>query len=279
MGDLLGIAYQAKRDGKTDRYFHEFAPHARGKLVARDDGRRLYIDGGSYIVTDHGIEDMPKLFTVNPSPRRKGKPMARRRRAASTRRRATRQVAIFSANPRRRRRSRARRSYRRNPVQSRYLSNPRRRRRRSVTTARRRSYRRNPSARRLGGGLAKLIMPAVGVGIGALAAEFAMAQMPIPATWKTGVMRQVTKAGVAIGLGYVVGKILKQKRLGMYIGLGGVAIAAHDLAKELLLKQFPSMQFGYYNPGMVSGGFGQYLPNMTGDEMAMAGNEQVAYGI
>src|SRR5882724_6002410 len=98
MGPMVGVAYEAVRDGKRQQYFHEFKKSARPNLVAQDDGKKLYIEGGKYHVTDRGIEDMPQLFVVNPSPRkgrtkRKARPMARRRRT-STRRRATRQVAI-----------------------------------------------------------------------------------------------------------------------------------------------------------------------------------------
>src|SRR5207249_11178912 len=49
MGPVVGIAYEAKRDGKTKQYFHEFKKKARPDLVAKDDGSQLYIDGGKYM--------------------------------------------------------------------------------------------------------------------------------------------------------------------------------------------------------------------------------------
>ncbi len=263
MGPVLGIAYEAKRDGKTQPYFHEFAKPVRPKLVSRDDGRQLYIDGGSYIVTDHGIEDMPKLFTVNPSPRRKAKPMAaRRRKRSSARRRATRQVAIFSANPARRRRRRRitrarRRSFLGNPA-------PRRAGRRRSTVRR---YRRNPSARGLGGSFAKLLMPAAGIGLGAIGTEILMGQLPIPAAWKVGVARHVTKGAVGVAAGWAIGKVLRQKRLGMYFSLGAIAIAVHDGVKEVLAAKMPNLAMGYYSPGMITGPMGEYLPSGVGADV------------
>lgn len=57
MGELVGVAYAAKRDGKTDTYFHKFKKDSRPSLVAAHDGSSLVISGGRYHVTDRGIED------------------------------------------------------------------------------------------------------------------------------------------------------------------------------------------------------------------------------
>jgi hypothetical protein len=261
MGPVVGIAYEAKRDGAKRQYFHEFKKAARPSLVSKDDGSQLYIDGGRYKVTERGIEDMPALFVVNPSARKgaksKGKPMARRR-SATRRRRRTSQVAVFRANPIRRRRRRAassgrRRSYLRNPA-------PRRARRRRSVSVRR--FRRNPSARRLGGGalnFGKSLLPAIGIGVGAVGAEIIMGYLPIPANFKTGVLRHVTKGVVAVAAGFLIGKVLRQKRLGNFVALGGVVIAAHDALKEVITSRMPAIPFGQYVP-TVRGGLGEYLP-------------------
>lgn len=269
MGPVVGIAYEAVRDGARKQYFHEFKKTARPDLVAREDGRKLYIDGGRYKVTDRGIEDMPQLFVVNPSPRSrsggkaKRKPMARRRTA--TRRRATRQVAVFRANPVRRRRRhhsaaapvrRRRRAFARNPVV--------RRRRSSV-----RRYRRNPSARRIGGAavnFGKMLLPAAGIGLGAVGSEIILGYLPIPASFKTGVMRHVTKGVVGVTAGLVIGKVLKQKRLGNYLALGAVVIAVHDAAKELIAARAPGIHMGQYTavPRSQFGGMGYVNPAQVG---------------
>lgn len=274
LGSLLGVAYEAKRDGKTDRYFHEFGKKARPDLVVRDDGKQLYVSGGRYEVTDHGIEDMPHLFVVNPSPRRKKKApaskrkaptMARRRRRKSSVRRVARAVTSFRANPiRRRRRRRVARAssvrrFKRNPIMG-----VRRRRRSS------------------GGGrglpkLTALVLPAIGIGAGAVLSEVAMGYLPIPANLKTGPLRHVTKGAISLALGMAVAKFAN-KKTGELMALGGLTIAAHDLMKESILRFAPSTKFGgvgYYNPGQTQqlgyydasitpGGFGMYTDTRPG---------------
>lgn len=270
LGSLLGVAYEARRDGKTDRYFHEFGKKARPDLVVKDDGSQLYISGGNYAVTDHGIEDMPALFVVNPSPRRKkaakatskkrkSTTMARRRRTSTVRRRRVtrRSVTTFKANPIRRRR--------------------RSRRTAVAVGTRRRSYRRNPIVgvrrrRRSGGGgrgfpkITALIMPAVGIGAGAVLSEVVIGYLPIPANFKTGPARHLTKGVVSLALGMAVAKFAN-KKAGELMALGGLTIAVHDSIKELVLRYAPSTKFGgygYYNPAQVTNGMGMYLNTSPG---------------
>lgn len=297
MGPAVGVAYEAVRDGERAQYFHEFAKKARPTLVARDDGRQLYLVGGDYTVTERGIEDMPDMFIVNPSPRRgaaaKRKTMAlpkrsrsgrflkgggnrKTRRASTSRRRsAPRQVAVFAANPAPRKRRRAATS------------------RRAKPKARR--FRRNPSGRKMLGGLGTMLIPAAGVGAGAVGAEILMGYLPIPASWKSGVMRQVTKGAVGLAAGWAISHFLKQKKLGFYVMAGAVVIAVHDGIKELITARTPTIgargafgqyvlpmrsQFagagrgmGYVNPAMTRS-FGQYVPPLRsqfgGDAPIMA---------
>lgn len=249
MGPAVGVAYEAVRDGEKAQYFHEFAKQARPALVARDDGKQLYLVDGKYTVTERGIEDMPELFVVNPSARRgaasKRKAMAtpkrnrsgrfvkgsaKRRAAPARRRRASRQVAIFSANP---------------------TARPKRRRAAKRTTTKRRTYRRNPSGRKMFGGIGQLIIPAAGVGGGAVLAELFMGYLPIPANFKSGVMRQVTKGAVGLAAGWVISNVLKQKKLGFYVMAGAVVIAVHDGIKEFLVSRAPDFS--------GKGAFGQYV--------------------
>lgn len=275
MGPLLGVAYEARRDGKTERYFHEFKKSARPRLVASDDGRQLYIDRGAYKVTARGVEDMPNLFVVNPSPRKgrsspqkKGSAMATRRRRRRSGGRSRSAVSIFTSNPRRRRRARSstrrrifasnprrrRRSYRRNPATAArrvYRRNPRRR-----AVARRR-YRRNPGLGGVGK-LSSLLLPAVFIGLGGLGTEIACAYLPIPMAWKMGPMRYVVKGAVGVGLGLVIAKVFKQKRLGYYFAAGAVVLMTHDIAKAWMNANTPAVRgLGYTNPGSVVR-FGQY---------------------
>lgn len=273
MGPVVGIAYEARRDGKTDRYFHEFAKSARPDLVSSDNGKQLFLTGGNYTVTERGIEDVPELFVVNPSPRRaaarKGKPMAK-----PARNRKGRFV----------KRGAARATYKRNPA-------PRRKRRRSTTAKRRRAstrqvavFRANPVRRRrykrnpIPGvrGLGKMIVPAMGVGAGAVGSEIVMGYLPIPAQWKTGVMRHITKGGVGVAAGMILAKVLKQKALGFYVAAGAIAIATHDALKEFIAARLPMIEqsgfggMGYINSGAIAR-FGQYvapLPSQFGQYVA-----------
>lgn len=57
LGRLLGVSYEATRDGRKEKYYHPFAAPARPDLLVSSDGRSLHISGGKYRVTDHGIED------------------------------------------------------------------------------------------------------------------------------------------------------------------------------------------------------------------------------
>lgn len=249
MGPAVGVAYEATRDGETAQYFHEFAKKARPALVARDDGKQLYLVDGQYTVTERGIEDMPELFVVNPSARRgaapKRKAMAATKRnskgrfvkgsgrkaRAPARRRSGRQVAIFTGNP---------------------AARPKRRRAAAKrTTTKRRSYRRNPSGRKFLGGLSQLLIPAAGVGGGAVLAELFMGYLPIPADLKSGIKRQITKGVVGLAAGWVISNVLKQKKLGFYVMAGAVVIAVHDGIKEILVARAPDFT--------GKGAFGQYV--------------------
>jgi hypothetical protein len=278
MGPLVGVAYEARRDGKTAQYFHEFQPRARPNLVAQDDGKRLYIEGGRYKVTDKGIEDMPNLFVVNPSTRRgrsarKGS-STMARRAHSARRRRRSHVTVFTSNPRRRRRTArgrfTRRSYARNPARRRRHSARRRVYRRNPVlraraNPRRRRYRRNPSGGV--GRLTNMILPAVFIGLGAVGSEIACGYLPIPLAWKTGPMRYVVKGAVGVGIGLVLAKAFKQKRLGYYFAAGAIAIATHDFVKSWIASSAPAIRgLGYVNPASVArfGEYGRRMPSVFG---------------
>lgn len=268
MGRAVGVAYEATRDGITERYFHEFKKKAAPDLVAGQAGRQLYFDGGRYHVTERGIEDMPQLFVVNPSkrPSKRKTAMARSRRRRRTHHRSrSRGLALFRANPIRRRRRRRYTARRRHTRRAVYLANPIRRRRRRRMSVRR--YRRNPSARRLGGAavtFSRMLLPAAGIGLGAVGSEIIMGYLPIPAQFKTGVARHFTKGAVGVTAGLVLGKLFRMRRLGNYFALGAVAIAVHDAVKELIANRMPSVHMGmgmYRRP--IHGSLGYSSPAQT----------------
>lgn len=265
LGKLEGVAYEATRDGKTEKYFHEFGRKARPLLAVKDDGKQLFIAGGAYEVTDRGIEDVPaQLLVVNPSVRpsrrrkgHKGKSIMRRR---------------YAANPRPRRR---RRSYHSNPVSHRrrrrvsYRRNPAPRRRRSHSYRRnpivhRRRYRRNPS----GGGrgmpkISHMILPAAMIAAGAIGTEMVQGMLPLPTFMTTGAAQYATKGLLGIGLGMAVGKFFNRKA-GEAFAMGSMVIAMHDLGKAMLAGMPLSL------PGAIPGttGVGYYNPAMLGEHMS-----------
>ena len=56
IGELDGVLYTTVRDGKTERYEHEFKKGSRPLLVSSHDGESLHILGGDYEFTERGIE-------------------------------------------------------------------------------------------------------------------------------------------------------------------------------------------------------------------------------
>lgn len=57
IGPCDGVLYTTVRDGKTEKYIHEFKKKSRPLLAASHDGKSLYLIGGSYTFTERGIED------------------------------------------------------------------------------------------------------------------------------------------------------------------------------------------------------------------------------
>lgn len=57
IGQCTGIMYETTRDGQKEKYIHQFKKTAQPLLCVSSDGLQLYLIGGSYSVTDRGIED------------------------------------------------------------------------------------------------------------------------------------------------------------------------------------------------------------------------------
>jgi len=56
-GKCDGILYTTNRDGKTEKYIHEFKAKSRPTLVSNYDGSHIELIGGDYSFTDRGITD------------------------------------------------------------------------------------------------------------------------------------------------------------------------------------------------------------------------------
>lgn len=57
IGALDGIAYETTRDGKKQKYFHQFKKAARPVFAVTADGKALVIVGGRFRFTERGIVD------------------------------------------------------------------------------------------------------------------------------------------------------------------------------------------------------------------------------
>lgn len=57
VGECDGILYTTVRDGKREKYIHEFKPHAKPTLAATPDGSQLFLLGGAFTFTERGIVD------------------------------------------------------------------------------------------------------------------------------------------------------------------------------------------------------------------------------
>lgn len=57
IGELDGIAYETVRDGKRQKYFHQFKKSARPVFAVTHDGGALVIVGGRFRFTERGIVD------------------------------------------------------------------------------------------------------------------------------------------------------------------------------------------------------------------------------
>jgi hypothetical protein len=262
LGPMVGVAYEATRDGITDQYFHRFSKHARPDLVVKDDGSQLYVVRGRYRVGQRGIQDMPPLMVVNPSSRpslrrnQKGRFMPAARPHRRRRRRAGGAATLFARNPVgfhrvRRRRRRAGATSRRAPVV--FKVNPTHRRRHV------RRYRRNPIGGTGNLRIHQLIMPAAAIGVGAIGSELMMGYLPIPANLKTGAVRNLTKGVISLVAGGLIAKFMSRK-IGEAFALGGMTIAFHDAGKDLILQMMPAAQFGAYMRPTPGRNMGYYSP-------------------
>lgn len=58
IGECDGVLYTTVRDGKTERYIHEFAHGDKPLLCVTPDGKQMLFVGGRYVFTERGIVDL-----------------------------------------------------------------------------------------------------------------------------------------------------------------------------------------------------------------------------
>ena len=124
------------------------------------------------------------------------------------------------------------------PASATAYSRPTRRNPSRLSGARRR-YRRNPD----GGMLVRTLFPTmIGAG-GAIVTDVVMGFLPLPAMFKTGIMRPVVKGAAAFGIGIVAG-MMAGKRIGNQVMAGALTVVAYDSLKTFLQKAVPALPLG-----------------------------------
>jgi len=57
IGEIDGVLYSTVRDGKAEKYIHQFAKADKPLFVVSPDGKGLFLVGGRYTFTERGIVD------------------------------------------------------------------------------------------------------------------------------------------------------------------------------------------------------------------------------
>lgn len=57
IGEIDGVMYSTVRDGKLEKYVHQFKKNSRPLFAVSHDGKQLYMLGGAYTFTERGIVD------------------------------------------------------------------------------------------------------------------------------------------------------------------------------------------------------------------------------
>lgn len=57
VGECDGVLYSCVRDGKAQKYIHQFSKTSRPLLCSNETGTQLYLIGGQYNFTSRGIVD------------------------------------------------------------------------------------------------------------------------------------------------------------------------------------------------------------------------------
>lgn len=184
-----------------------------------------------------------EMLLVNPRRRRKGRARARRRSPKRRRRMSAKQLAFFGGGRKRRR----------NPS--------RRHRARGRRRSRARGYRRNPS-RRLGipslKGVSGQVMGALPGAVGALGLDVLLGLLPIPVTWKAGVLGYATKIAGAIGLGMIAKMVVRESTAAQMTN-GALTVMFHGILRDFVATNVPSVPLGMYLPNRGNmNGLGYY---------------------
>lgn len=175
------------------------------------------------------------------------------------------QNLIVSRNPARRRsaaqKAASRRNIKKAQASRRRRRSPRRRRNVYLAAKRRTPARRRVTPRRAANPRARFptfqsiinnqVVPAMVGGAGAVANDIIVNMLPLPAQFKTGWARHVSKALGAVALGMLGGFFL-QKRTADQLGAGAMTVVGYNVVRDLTAQFAPQIPLGEY--------LGEYLP-------------------
>ncbi len=131
-------------------------------------------------------------------------------------------------------------------------------RRRSNPAATRRTYYRRSNPRRRMPSINSIInnqvMPAIVGGTGAVANDMLVNLLPLPAQFKSGWMRHISKAVGAVAIGILGGFVLT-KRTADQLGAGAMTVVGYNVVRDLAAQFVPQLPLGEYVTPL-----GEYLP-------------------
>lgn len=180
-----------------------------------------------------------EMLLVNPRRRRKGRAKSRRRSSKRRRRMSAKQRMFFGGGRKRR-------------------SNPRRRR--SHSRRRRRSSgrrMRNPIRLPRMGGISSQLMGAVPGAVGALGLDVLLGLVPVPASWKTGMLGYVTKIVGALGMGMLAKMVVSQHTAAQMTN-GALTVMFHGILRDFVATNVPAIPLGMYMSPAPIAGMGYY---------------------
>lgn len=134
-------------------------------------------------------------------------------------------------------------------------------------------------------GVMQMGKTAVTAAVGATALDYAWANLPIPAEWKIGALKNPVKAAGAVVLGMIAQKVTNA-RTAETMTVGALTVIAHDAIREVLGNVAPGVKLdgmGYYSAGQVMGEYvtapqmlaapstmGEYVSGISPDLRAQA---------
>lgn len=206
---------------------------------------------------------MPALAILNP----RSKSRTRRARSGGRKRRPMTAKQLKFFGPRKSRKIASRRKAKAKPSVVIVQSNPKgtsmakkrhhRRRKAAKPFTHAKRYRRNP--RSIEAGFVKNTLEPAAIGAaGAIAANYLLTAVPLPAQYKTGVFGFVAQVAAAMAVGFAVGKI-SNREAGEEAAAGGVIVAVIGLARGFL-------------PANMTAGMARYVPMQRYVPMAAWGN-------